>query len=458
MKVLVINTLHLKLSGNQAIRNCLLGLANAGHQVIVLQIRGEGVLHNMNELHPNISVEHHSVLPPLLRRMGLKIYQRLRLAETITLRRKRRDPQYSDHESSSSTGQIPVVSESMPRGYAPAAPESIIQIIVDKLHWTIFQMKALYYGSRIIRSERIEVVYGYESWGAPAASLLGRMFDLPIVTRFQGTFLHPMIGNRLKLLTWFDKVIALKNKADLVVMTNDGTKGKEVLSLFGVPDDRILFITNGVIKDNENNDNREKIRRGLGIQNDEPLLLTVSKLALWKRVDRVIQAMPMVLQECSNATLLVVGEGSDKVRLARLAQKLGVEHAVKFMGGVQHEQVYQYYHAADVFISTYDLSNRGNPVLEALVNGACIVTLADGSVDDIVVNGESGILVDVESVSETLPSTILRLLQDPELRCKLSQGARKIARDRLKTWDERNEIEVRRIESVVHDRKRERVS
>ena len=440
MKVLFINTLHIKVAGNQALYNSLVGLARGGHEVICLQIRGESLQPEMASLHPGISIRHYRVLPQILRRLVLQVYKLLRGAEALAVRRRSSVPNVDGSIRSSST---------TPLGYQPAAPESIVQTIIGKFHWALFQVLALWHGARVIRRESIDAIYGYESWGAPAASVLGGFFHVPVVTRFQGTFLYPMMQNKLKRLMFFDRVLALKRYADLVVMANDGTRGDEVLNMLGVPESRVLFVTNGVAIPSVDGVNLEQTRCEIRVPPGFFVLLTVSKLAVWKRVDRVIRALPRVLEVHPNTLLLVIGDGSERDRLARLAQEKAVDHIVRFVGAVPHSDVQRYYRAADVFVSTYDLSNRGNPVLEAMAHGCCIVTLADGSTDDLIAHGESGMLIDERRISEDLPETIISLLSDSDLRSKLGKGARNSALEKLMSWEERNRMEVERIESLV---------
>ena len=64
-----------------------------------------------------------------------------------------------------------------------------------------------------------------------AARLLRRRgFRLPLVTRFQGTVMHPALDDRLLYYRRYEEALALKTPADLVIMTDDGTQGDDVLA------------------------------------------------------------------------------------------------------------------------------------------------------------------------------------------------------------------------------------
>jgi glycosyltransferase involved in cell wall biosynthesis len=64
-----------------------------------------------------------------------------------------------------------------------------------------------------------------------------------------------------------------------------------------------------------------------------------------------------------------------------------------FEGAVQQQDVVRYLHAADVFLSLNDLSNVGNPLLEAMACGKPIVTVDSGTTGQLIHDGETGILL-----------------------------------------------------------------
>src|SRR5207248_9566476 len=74
---------------------------------------------------------------------------------------------------------------------------------------------------------------------------------------------------------------------------------------------------------------RAQSRRDLGIADDAFVMLTASRLATWKRVDRAVRALPRVRAWAPQAMLLVVGDGEERGRLEALTRTLGVEDAVR---------------------------------------------------------------------------------------------------------------------------------
>ncbi len=95
---------------------------------------------------------------------------------------------------------------------------------------TAFPIIAARRAESLLRRHDIDLLYAYEVHGALAVRLLQRKWKLPTVCRFQGTIMHPYLDDRLALLRRREEVLALRTPADLYVMTNDGTRGDEVLA------------------------------------------------------------------------------------------------------------------------------------------------------------------------------------------------------------------------------------
>lgn len=452
MKVLVISTLAIKWAGNQSLYNALTGLAEAGHKVYFLNIRKKDEKGTAYELHPNITIHHHDFVPKFLTRILRPLWLTLRSSlNTIEkFRNKNEDVINSKKKKESVSKKTATHTE---RNYIAAAPEGLSLNVMCKLSWTAFQLLAFYYGWRLIKKEKTDLLYGYEVWGAPVASLLGKIFSLPVVTRFQGTFLYPILHNRIKSFLFIEHILAMKMPANLIIMTNDGTRGDKVLEVLGVPQEKFLFLMNGV---NHNmydpSLDQNALKRELGLNTTTHVLLTVSKLAYWKRVDRAIRALPAVISVIDDVVLIVVGDGPERDNLIKLAEQLGVADFVKFVGSIPHSEVKKYLHTADVFLSLYDLSNLGNPLLEAMVCGRCIVTLNDGSISDLITPGQTGMLVDPSTISDALPKIIVQLLQNRDLRESLGGRAREYAEQYLLSFEQRRLLEVQSIEALASSR------
>jgi glycosyltransferase involved in cell wall biosynthesis len=296
------------------------------------------------------------------------------------------------------------------------------------------------------------VIYAYEVHGVLAARRLRRWWKQPLVARFQGTVMYPALRSAFARLRRFEEVRALRTEADLYIMTNDGTRGDDVLAQLNpaaLP--KLKFWRNGLDLERLHPaipDERAERRRELGLPGDAFVIVTASRLAAWKRVDRAVAALPKVVRSVPNALLVVVGDGEERANLERLASELGVSDNVCFVGAVPQERVCDYMQSADAFLATADLSNVGNPLLEAMACGLAVVTVDAGDTGELVIDGETGRLLPSGDPAG-IAGVIIELAEDPSARCRMAVGARRYADEQFWTWEARLQAELSEVERVA---------
>ena len=244
----------------------------------------------------------------------------------------------------------------------------------------------------------------------------------------------------------------MRSQADLYIMTNDGTRGDEVLAQLNPSSaGKVRFWRNGLDLDRlrpAEPETRRKLRADLGVPDDAFVLLTASRLARWKRVDRVVAAMPEIVSAVPTAQLIVVGDGDERATLERQARDLGVWEFVTITGSVPQADVLNYMQAADLFLAPADLSNVGNPLMEAMCCGMCIVTVDAGETSDLIRDGETGRLLPTGS-PDAIAQAVIELAADTAQRCRLAADARQEAVTRFWTWEARMAAELEAVEELV---------
>lgn len=298
------------------------------------------------------------------------------------------------------------------------------------------------------------LLYAYEIFGVKACSILARELNVPMVTRFQGTILSqfkPCLANRIKRYPHYQ---ALSEKADLVIMTDDGTQGDQVLRQLHNKSDQILFLRNGLELMEKDVPkmvaafDRAAFRSKLGIGADDTMFLTVSRLTGWKRVDRAIDGFADCNKKNPHTKLVIVGDGDSREALEKQAEALGVRDHVIFAGAVQHDAVYQYMMACDIFVSLYDLSNVGNPLLEAMTLGKCVVTLDVGDTNKLICNRQNGIIL-TYTMLPLLGDIFSELIENKALRDRLGSHAREYALANFCSWKERMDKEYMSVSKLI---------
>lgn len=319
----------------------------------------------------------------------------------------------------------------------------------DTLGWYTFRSSAWPIAQRINRAKPVDLVYGYEIYGVPVAKRAAVRFGVPIIARYQGTLMSSRMRERLPHLRYHKHLAALRLPADLIIMTDDGTMGDRVLADLGHDSNRIRFWMNGVDHSiTASPVTRDSVRGELDIADETPLLLTVSRLSHWKRLDRAIDVAAILRDRGVPVELAIVGAGPEEAPLRARAEGSTAAGHVHFMGGVERSRLAGFYRAADVLLSLYDYSNLANPVLESMILGTPLVALDVGGTANLVQDGINGTLVSDPS-PEVVATRVSELLADPAARSALSVNTALWARDNLWTWDERMSTEVAEIERLL---------
>jgi glycosyltransferase involved in cell wall biosynthesis len=142
-----------------------------------------------------------------------------------------------------------------------------------------------------------------------------------------------------------------------------------------------------------------------------------------KGVDRVLEALGSAEVLKLDWYYRVVGDGSDRPRLEHLAEELGIAGRVQFLGAVASQELHRCFQRCDVFVLPSTQEGFGIVFLEAAAYGKPVIGARFGGIPEVVVHGETGILVDAADPDE-LKKSIVSLLSDPERRGRLGRNGR----------------------------------
>ena len=200
---------------------------------------------------------------------------------------------------------------------------------------------------------------------------------------------------------------------------------------------RIAIVSNGTDPQRFRPLDPTPLRRTLGLS-DDPVLLTVGRLVPHKGIDTVLLALRQVRERVPNIRYLVVGEGADRPRLEQLVATYQLDSQVRFLGRVSSDELPQYFAACDLFVTPSraeppSVEGFGLVFLEANACGKPVIGTRCGGIPEAVVDGETGLLVDVDQ-PEQLADAITRLLLDRELARHLGTRGRQRVIEAF-TWD-----------------------
>ena len=144
------------------------------------------------------------------------------------------------------------------------------------------------------------------------------------------------------------------------------------------------------------------------------------RLTRQKALETALEAVAAV----DGARIRLVGDGPERESLERRARDLGLDGRAVFVGAVPREEVLRELRTATASVLSSDWENFPHAVVEALAVGTPVVATSVGGVPEVVRDGDNGLLVPAGRPEE-LAVALRRVLEEPGLRERLSDGARR---------------------------------
>jgi glycosyltransferase involved in cell wall biosynthesis len=159
-----------------------------------------------------------------------------------------------------------------------------------------------------------------------------------------------------------------------------------------------------------------------------PKLLWLRAFHAGYNPEMALRVVEKVSRRLPNTSLLMVGPDRDGslARMQRMADAMGLERRIRFLGGVDKKRVPSVMDGCDVFINTSKADNTPVSVIEAMACGLCVVSTNVGGIPYLVENGVEALLVPSND-DEAMSSAVLDLLSDETLASTLSENGRRAA-------------------------------
>ena len=154
-------------------------------------------------------------------------------------------------------------------------------------------------------------------------------------------------------------------------------------------------------------------------------LLSVTRLSpanRYKNIDKVILALPRVLEAFPDTHYYIIGDGPWKPDLERLARETGIAPRVHFLGAMAEPMRDAVYSAADVFVLPSTGEGFGIVFLEAWSFGLPCISSNRDAASEVIRDGVDGYCVDPEP--ERITEAICSLLADPQRRRAMGEAGR----------------------------------
>jgi glycosyltransferase involved in cell wall biosynthesis len=222
-----------------------------------------------------------------------------------------------------------------------------------------------------------------------------------------------------------------------------------VQSIFGLPNDKLVMIPNGIDShpyDSINGD-LAAFRSSFALP-EEKIVLFVGRLVYEKGIHVLINAMPKILSQI-NAKFVIVGSGYMKERLLDIVRSMGLEHKVIFEGFLDEPSLLKLQKIADVSVVPSLFEPFGIVALEAMAARSPVVVSDTGGMSEIVEHDVTGVKVYPNS-PDSLAWGVNKILLDPNYRNWLVDNAYRVVQDRY-SWDKIAQQTKRTYEAVLDE-------
>lgn len=201
------------------------------------------------------------------------------------------------------------------------------------------------------------------------------------------------------------------------------TAGREKLIANGNPAGKIVLIPNAVDLAYWRSGNGEAFRRELGLQPETFLLLFAARITAGKGHRFLLESLKALSDR--DFRLVLAGEGDLREETEALCRSLGLEDKVIFTGF--REDMPDLYAAADATVCPSESETLSFLLLESMAAGTPVIATRAGGMTDIVTEEhDCGLAVDYGDQS-ALAGAIGKLMDDPALRRRFAEGARRTA-------------------------------
>ena len=167
-------------------------------------------------------------------------------------------------------------------------------------------------------------------------------------------------------------------KADLVITPS--VHLKNVVKNWGVSENNLKVIYNGT-------NIQSKITKK---ENEVLHFITVGRLAPWKNIDKIIQAMAILNEKGFNFIFNIVGSGPLNENLKILVKELKLENKIFFLGQKNTEELNKIYLDSDIYIQASGYEGLPHVILEAINFNLSIISTPIGGTNEILLDGKNG--------------------------------------------------------------------
>lgn len=249
--------------------------------------------------------------------------------------------------------------------------------------------------------------------------IVAKRLGIPVVhtyhTMYEDYIHYVSRGIMLKPASQFAKKVSKLYCRDCSAIIVPTAKVKEALEQYGLKRHIDVIPTGVNIEPFKRSNYDEQLikdeKKSYGINENEPVVLFIGRVAKEKSIDVIINSMNHLIKKMPNCKLLIVGDGPERENLEELTNNLGISKFVVFAGEKPWVDIGKYYQMGDVFVGASLTETQGLTFAEAMAAQIPVVAKYDKNLDGIIedkINGR------VFYKDEELAGILYEVLMDKE--------------------------------------------
>lgn len=213
---------------------------------------------------------------------------------------------------------------------------------------------------------------------------------------------HNTYINKRRIHVFLDKILSVFSHKIVAVSKTvaDFTSKQEK-----IPISKFEVIYNGIDlkkieKVKSQMPSKEEMKKRLGFQSSDRIIINVARLAPQKKHGFLIHAFAKFSDNYPEYKLIILGDGGLRGKLKKIIKKVNKENNIFLLGNKSN--VFDYYYISDFFVSTSQIEGLSVAYLEAMAFDLPLVSTKTAGTDELIIDGENGLFIEELSVGNIL--------------------------------------------------------
>ncbi len=271
-----------------------------------------------------------------------------------------------------------------------------------------------------LRQNSIHVIvtyhFGSDIWGtfwghwAKVKTIISNRRDMGFWRNGQHILTYRLIN------PWVKRIVTVTNSIKQMVIDTEGVSA-----------DKIEVVYNGVEFYPHPVDIVRK-KSQLGLNSSEIIIMHVANLRPVKGHQYLIEAFAKAVKSCNNIKLVLIGKDELNGSLQHLAQTLGIEDKILFLG--QRTDIGELLTISDICVLPSLSEGMSNAILEYMAIGKPVIATQVGGNPELIQDGYNGLLVAKENIDQ-LSQALINLLEDPQKRRSMGEKGLSLIKEKF---------------------------